>query len=91
MERIHLEVSGRVQGVGFRWYVVEKARELELAGWVRNRSDGVVEVAAGGGRDALAKLENAVNEGPPGALVQQVRRVDSVQSDSLPKPFKIVR
>ena len=40
METIHLEVSGRVQGVGFRWFVVEKARELRLAGWVKNRPDG---------------------------------------------------
>ena len=54
MESIHLEVRGRVQGVGFRWYVVDKARELRLAGWVKNRGDGNVELAAAGEADALA-------------------------------------
>ncbi|MFL5489296.1 MAG: acylphosphatase [Gemmatimonadaceae bacterium] len=91
MDSIHLEVSGRVQGVGFRWYVVEMARELELAGWVKNRPDGGVEVAAAGRDEALAKLEAAVSAGPPGSMVQRVRRLDVVAPDSLPKPFGIVR
>ena len=60
MESIHLEVRGRVQGVGFRWYVVDTARELRLAGWVKNRGDGNVELAAAGEPDALARLEAAV-------------------------------
>ena len=67
MESIHLEVSGRVQGVGFRWFVVEEARRLKLSGWVRNRPDGKVEIAASGSADALAELESAVTDGPPGA------------------------
>ncbi len=91
MESIHLEVRGRVQGVGFRWYVVDTARELRLAGWVKNRSDGNLELAAAGGRDALAKLEAAVAAGPPGARVEEVRRLDGVPVDSLNAPFGIVR
>ena len=47
--RVHLVVRGRVQGVGFRWFVKEVARGLDLAGWVKNRADGGVEVVAEGG------------------------------------------
>ncbi len=91
MDSIHLEVSGRVQGVGFRWYVVEMARELRLAGWVKNRPDGNVEIAAAGEGDALARLEAAVTEGPPGARVEDVRRLGLVAPDSLQSPFGITR
>jgi acylphosphatase len=91
MESIHLEVRGRVQGVGFRWYVVDKARELHLAGWVKNRGDGNVELAAAGEPDALAKLEAAVTSGPPGARVEGVRRLGGIAIDSLESPFGIAR
>ena len=91
MESIHLEIRGRVQGVGFRWYVVERARELRLSGWVKNRADGHVELAAGGDNDALARLEAAVSIGPPGAHVEEVRRLGGVSMDSLQSPFGIVR
>jgi acylphosphatase len=91
MESIHLEVRGRVQGVGFRWYVVEMARELRLAGWVKNRGDGNVELAAAGEADALARLEAAVTAGPPGARVEEVRRLAGVAMESLQSPFGITR
>ena len=91
MENVHLEIRGRVQGVGFRWYVMELARKLGLAGWVRNRPDGIVELAAAGEPDALAKLEAAVAAGPPGAHVEEVRKLSAVAPDSLQLPFGIVR
>ena len=91
MDSIHLEIRGRVQGVGFRWYVVEKARQLRLAGWVKNKSDGNVEVAAAGDAGALVKLEAAVTAGPAGARVEEVRRLDQVPADSLAAPFAIAR
>lgn len=91
MESIHLEISGRVQGVGFRWFVVDKARQLRLSGWVRNRPDGRVEIAACGSADALAELESAVTSGPPGAQVKKVSRLAEVAGDSLQTPFAIVR
>ncbi|HTD82997.1 MAG TPA: acylphosphatase [Gemmatimonadaceae bacterium] len=91
MESIHLEIHGRVQGVGFRWYVVEKAHQLKLAGWVRNNSDGKVEIAAAGDRDALARLEAAVKSGPRGARVEEVRNLSPVSVESLPTPFEIMR
>jgi acylphosphatase len=91
MESIHLEVHGRVQGVGFRWFVVEKANELKLSGWVRNRQDGKVEIAAAGARDDLAKLEAAVRAGPRGARVEEIRSLAAVDVGSLRNPFEIAR
>jgi acylphosphatase len=91
METIHLEVRGRVQGVGFRWYIVEKAEELKLAGWVRNRADGNVEIAAAGSREALVKLESAARSGPRGARVEEVRELAPLPAESLRQPFEIAR
>src|SRR4051812_44776130 len=73
MPNVHLEVRGRVQGVGFRWFVVETANELKLAGWVRNTANGNVEIAASGPAEELARFENAVNSGPRAARVESVR------------------
>lgn len=91
MDTIHLEVRGRVQGVGFRWFIVEQAEELRLAGWVRNRSDGNVEIAAAGPRDALLKLEAAARSGPRGARVEEVRELAPVPAESLRQPFEVAR
>ncbi len=62
-------VSGQVQGVGFRWFVRQAARELGLAGRVRNLPDGGVEVEAAGPPEALAALCERLREGPPGSRV----------------------
>lgn len=71
-ERRRLVVRGRVQGVGFRWFVRETARRCGLAGWVRNLADGSVELEASGPPDMLALLAEAVRAGPPGADVTSV-------------------
>lgn len=68
-------VSGRVQGVGFRYFVVERARSLGLVGWTLNREDGSVEVQARGPADALAGLEAALRAGPAHAVVLSVSPV----------------
>ena len=91
MDTIHLEIRGRVQGVGFRWFIVEKAEQLNLAGWVRNRSDGCVEIAAAGPIEALKRLESAARTGPRGARVEEVRELTPVAADSLRQPFEIAR
>ena len=69
-----LIVTGRVQGVGYRWWVVGQARRFRLRGWVRNRRDGSVEVLAIGEPDALDRLEAVCALGPKGALPDQVTR-----------------
>ena len=65
-------VRGRVQGVGFRWFVEREAHILQIAGWVRNNSDGTVEVLAQGTRDQLAGLRSRLLEGPRAARVDDV-------------------
>jgi acylphosphatase len=72
LERLHAVVHGDVQGVGFRYFVQRKARQLGLRGWVRNNDDGTVEVVAEGARDELEKLKQAVEEGPRMARVDRV-------------------
>ena len=70
--RALLIVRGRVQGVGFRWFVVKRARALGVTGWVRNRPDGAVEAEGEGDRDTLERWIAAVREGPPGARVDDL-------------------
>jgi acylphosphatase len=72
-QRIHARVTGRVQGVGFRYYVMNAASELNLAGWVRNRRDGSVEVLAEGDIDQLKKLIRALERGSRSSLVSEVK------------------
>jgi acylphosphatase len=89
-ETAHWEVVGRVQGVGFRWFVREQARRWGLAGWVRNRDDGAVEIAVRGPPGSIDGLRAAVRRGPPGALVSEVRSVQAGDTD-YPNPFSILR
>jgi acylphosphatase len=72
MLRLHVTIRGGVQGVGFRYFVLRRARALGLTGWVRNRADGTVEVDAEGDRAALEGLLERLREGPPGATVAGV-------------------
>jgi len=65
-------VSGRVQGVGFRWFVEREAATLGITGWVRNRENGSVEVMASGTREQLAALHARLREGPRAARVDDV-------------------
>ena len=81
-------VRGRVQGVGFRWFVEREAQMLSIAGWVRNRSDGTVEVLAQGTRDQLFSLRSKLQQGPRASRVDDVEEVESeVQPDM--KSFRI--
>lgn len=70
--RLHAFVSGRVQGVFYRYFTKSEATALELSGWVRNLKDGRVEVLAEGKKSALDKLLEKLKEGPPGAWVEDV-------------------
>ena len=76
-------VSGRVQGVAYRAWTVDKAEQLGLTGWARNLADGRVEVVARGSRDAVEALRTALSDGPPAA---KVRSVDEFAIESAPEP-----
>jgi acylphosphatase len=70
-------VRGRVQGVGYRWFVEREAHLLGLAGWVRNNPDSSVEVLAMGTRDQLAGLRSRLHAGPRAARVDDVEESDA--------------
>ena len=77
MRIVRIRVRGRVQGVGFRDWVARRARALELAGWVRNRSDGSVEIIAAGEPHSVEPLLEAARNGPPFARVTEVEVEDA--------------
>jgi acylphosphatase len=67
-----VRVEGRVQGVGFRWFVRRVAEALGISGWVRNVADGSVEVSAVGDPGAVARLREQLGSGPPHAQVDRL-------------------
>ena len=71
--RLHAVVEGHVQGVGFRYFVLNRANELSLKGWVRNTFSGDVEVVAEGERPVLDDLLESLQKGPRSSFVSRVR------------------
>jgi acylphosphatase len=78
--RLRLVVEGRVQGVGFRAWVLRRALELGLRGWVRNCRNGDVEIEASGSAEQLAELRGLLAAGPPLARVIRVREEPPLRS-----------
>ncbi len=83
-----VRVTGRVQGVGFRWSAVHEARQLGLRGWVRNSPDGSVEVEAEGSPRALEDFLAWLRRGPAGAFVRNVE-VHSVPTGRTSGGFEV--
>jgi acylphosphatase len=73
--RLEATVRGRVQGVGFRYFVMRQARILGLSGWVANEPDGSVRTVAEGPEHAIDRLQDILGDGPVGAVVEQVNAV----------------
>ena len=86
----HVIVIGRVQGVGFRWYARERARSLDLTGWVRNRPDGSVEILASGASSRLEEFKALIREGPRGATVDDTREL-ATDAEGTGDSFEIIR
>src|SRR6202795_445741 len=76
-------VRGRVQGVGFRWFVEREAHILGIAGWGRNNADGGVEVLAQGTRDQLLGLRSRLRAGPRAARVDAVEESEARPAGSI--------
>lgn len=89
-ERMRLRITGHVQGVGFRWFVVAEGRRLGLPGWVRNNPDGSVELESEGPAAKLAALRSRAGKGPPAARVDEVQEVIA-SVEELPARFETRR
>jgi acylphosphatase len=87
---LHYLVKGRVQGVGFRWFVQREAAELGLRGWVRNTDSGHVEVVVAGEGDQLSDLKTALRRGSRGSRVDVVLEHELAESEGAQLgPFEI--
>ena len=86
----HYLVKGRVQGVGFRWFVHREAAEIGLRGWVKNTDEGHVEVVAAGNAAQIGELEGALRKGSRGSRVDAVveHTLEDREADKL-KDFEI--
>ena len=89
--RVHVEITGLVQGVGFRWFVRQHARALGLAGWVKNEASRAVRVVAEGGDEDVARFLDAIRRGPPGSRVDDVRSLPTEELGDLPNDFAVMR
>ena len=78
-----LRIKGQVTGVGFREWVIEEANARKLNGWVRNRSDGTVEMVISGPDDIIKQMLSRCTQGPDAA---QVTNIDILREDQLPAP-----
>lgn len=91
LERLSATVIGRVQGVGFRWWIRSAADRLGLTGWVMNAPDErSLELVAEGPAAALDQLERLLQQGPPGAMIDRVEASRSPASGSYGR-FQITR
>lgn len=77
----HLIIKGRVQGVFYRDWTVQTARQLGLAGWVRNLSDGTVEAHLEGPSEAVESMVDRMHQGPPAARVKRIERSEAEPQD----------
>jgi acylphosphatase len=81
MTRRRVVVHGRVQGVFFRGSTVERAREVGVNGWVRNRPDGTVEAVFEGSAEQVAEMVRYCRQGPPWARVERIEEFEEAPED----------
>lgn len=91
MRVLRIEVTGLVQGVGFRWFTRDVARRFGLGGWVKNRPDGAVEIMVCGDDLEIDAFVDEVHRGPPGARVSALRLLSAGELDPVQPPFTVLR
>ncbi|MEX0404526.1 acylphosphatase [Aquibium sp. LZ166] len=87
---VRVRVTGRVQGVSFRWWTRREALGLGLTGWVRNEEDGSVRALLHGAQDVVHQMLDRLRHGPPGARVDDVT-VEEEGGGEVPAGFEILR
>ncbi|MDF0544366.1 acylphosphatase [Sphingobium sp. H39-3-25] len=85
---LHLNIIGRVQGVGYRYWAVQMARSLGLSGWVRNRMDGSVEALVSADEAAVTAFIAHAKQGPAAARVDRIDQTPLKEDRALPQPFE---
>jgi acylphosphatase len=90
MTALRFLVTGRVQGVGFRWSAVQEAERIGVAGWVRNLPSGEVEAIVAGSDEAVERMADWLRQGPRGARVDRLASAPADESDA-PSPFELRR
>lgn len=88
--RLRLSIRGRVQGVGFRWFLRREARALGLRGWTRNERDGSVTLEAQGPPDQLERLVAAASRGPAASRVEGVAREELAPLAAPERDFDVI-
>lgn len=88
MTALRFLVTGRVQGVGFRWSAVQAAERIGVAGWVRNLPGGEVEALVAGDDDAVERMADWLRQGPPGARVDRLASAPADDADA-PSTFEL--
>ncbi|MFQ3598649.1 MAG: acylphosphatase [Chloroherpetonaceae bacterium] len=89
IQAIHAIAEGRVQGVGYRWFVQKTATKLGIKGYVRNLPDGTVELEAEGDTESLDALINEMKKGPLGANVQAVKETRKPLQNDAERRFTV--
>lgn len=91
MKAVQIQVYGRVQGVGFRYFTVQTAGRLGVSGWVRNEADGSVNIYASSEESALDEFVKIISQGPPYSRVTEIVKNEvEVQADREPMQFKVL-
>ncbi len=88
LKRVSIGVFGRVQGVGFRYFVRERAESYGLSGWVRNRSDGSVEIEAQGHGSDVERFISEIRRGPSMGYVEDLH-IKQIPADEDDTEFRV--
>ncbi|MCX7641917.1 MAG: acylphosphatase [Elusimicrobiales bacterium] len=91
MDKILLKIYGKVQGIGYRWFIYEKATKYNLSGWVKNNPDGSVECAVKGLWEDIEKFIVEIKNDHPSAVIKKIDISDCPSNIELPENFQIIR